>query len=306
MIPSDGKVVGVLQFINKIDPQTNTFIPFHPGLVAFVEALASQAAVALDNLVLNEERMAQEEARRLLGNQLAHLDRQRSMENMSASLGHELSQPLTAILTNAQVAKRGLASDNLDRVQLAQMLDKIVLNTQRASQIVERIRGYIRPTLGQTQPVVLHQIILEVVALVADDARSSAILILLPLDFCPVQVLGDPVQLSQILLNMLRNSMDALKQADSREIHLSIRSEGEQAVVTIRDTGPGLSAEALTQAGVPFFTTKPTGLGMGICISRNIASQLSGTLTISNAGDGGALVELRLPMITEIPAQAIE
>ena len=301
MIPSDGKVVGVLQFINKIDPATGTFIPFHPSLVGFVEALASQAAVALENLVLNEERMAQEEARRQLGSQLAHLDRLRSMENMSASLGHELSQPLTAILTNAQVAKRGLAS-GLEPAQCLQMLDKIIYNTQRASQIVERIRGFIRPTQGLSKPVQLHQVLLEVVALLADEARSNQIQWLLPGEYSPLQVMADPVQLSQILLNMLRNAMDAVRQAPVREIQVAMQSEGSQVLLTIQDSGPGFSAEALAQAGVPFFTTKLSGLGMGVAISRNIAAQFGGALTLRNAPQGGALIELLLPALPALPA----
>jgi C4-dicarboxylate-specific signal transduction histidine kinase len=295
MTTSDGKVVGVLQFINKIDPATKAFIPFHPDLVAFVEALAAQAAVALDNLVLNEECMAQEESRRKLGTQLAHLDRQRSLENMSASLGHELSQPLTAILTNAQVGKRILAGAKVDPDQCAQMLDKIIYNTQRASHIVERIRGFIRTSKGAFEPVFLHQVVIEVVALLAGEARCDGVTFILPTQSTDLCVMGESVQISQILLNVLRNAMDAVKQVRRREIHVALHSERDQAVISVRDTGPGLEAQALARVGEPFFTTKVNGLGMGFSISRNIAIQLSGTLSISNADGVGAQVELRLP-----------
>lgn len=111
-----------------------------------------------------------------------------------------------------------------------------------------------------------------------------------------MQVWGNPVQLSQILLNLLRNAIDAVKQGPRREIHVALRSEGERVVVSIRDTGPGLSAESLAQVGVPFFTTKQTGMGMGIAISRDLATQMSGAVTIANAAEGGALAELRLPV----------
>lgn len=295
MIPGDGKVVGVLQFINKIDPTTRGFVPFHPDLVAFVEALASQAAVALDNLALNEERMAQDEARRELGSQLALLERQRSMESLSASLGQELGPPLTAILTHAQVAKRTLGGEGADKDLSAQMLDTIIDNAQRANQIVARVRSFVRPSQGTSKALVLHNVVMEVVALLAGEARANQVMLLLPPDPTPLQVWGNPVQLSQILLNLLRNAIDAVKQAPCREIHVAVRGEGDQAVVSIRDTGLGLSAEQLARAGTPFFTTKPNGMGMGIAISRDLAAQMSGTVTIANAAEGGALSELRLP-----------
>jgi C4-dicarboxylate-specific signal transduction histidine kinase len=295
MVHRDGHVVGVLQFINKLDAETQAVIAFHPDLVALVEALAAQAAMTLDNWALNEARQAQEEASGQLRHQIAQLDRQRSIENLSASLGHELNQPLTAILTNAQVAQRALQSGKLDTAQHMELLDKVILNTRRASQIVERIRGFIRPSVLRSEPVALHQIVLEVVALVADEARNLHVSIMLPSQFCPVRVQGDPIQLSQVLLNMLRNAMDAVDQAQQKSIHIAVHAAAGRAIVHIRDSGPGLSSEGLSQAGMPFFTTKPSGLGLGISISRNIASQLGGTLTLANAEGAGALVELSLP-----------
>lgn len=298
MIPADGKVVGVLQFINKIDPATQGFVPFHADLVAFVEALASQAAVALDNLALNEERLAQEASRRELGAQLAYLDRRRSLENLSASLGQELNQPLSAILSHAHAAKHALKGDDGSLALCGQMLEAIIENTQRANHIVGRVRGYMRSTLGGNKPVLLQEVLASVVDLLAGEARANEILLSLPPDPSPLRVWGNPVQLSQITMNLLRNAMEAVEGTAHREIYLDIRSDGEHAVVSIRDTGPGLSAQALAQVGIPFFTTKPTGMGMGIAISKDLAAQMSGSVTVSNATEGGAISELRLPIHT--------
>ena len=113
--------------------------------------------------------------------------------------------------------------------------------------------------------------------------------------------MGDPLQLSQIVLNVLRNAMDALMTVVNREIDVTFELVGSHAVMCIRDTGPGLANDALGRVGTPFFTTKSTGLGLGISISRSIAAQHGGTLVLRN-GDarsgGGAIVELQLPALT--------
>jgi signal transduction histidine kinase/DNA-binding NarL/FixJ family response regulator len=296
MITSDGKVVGVLQFINKIDPVTQAIGPFHPDLVAFVEALASQAAVALDNLALNEERMAQEEARRELGAQLAYLDRQRVLESLSASLVQQLGPHLSSILSHAQIAKRTAGSEAADKALQAQMLDTIIDHAQQANQTVSRIRGYARPHPGASKAVVLHDVLREVLSLLAAESRSKQVLFVLPSESESLQAVGNPLQISQIAMNVVRNAIDALQQADRREIHLTLRREGAYAVMGIRDTGPGMAADLQAQIGVPFFTTKPNGMGMGLAIARDLAAQMSGSLTVANAPEGGLLCELRLPL----------
>jgi len=221
---------------------------------------------------------------------------------LAASLGHELNQPLTAILTNAQVAKRGLQSGRFDTGQHTEFLDKIVHNTQRASQIIERIRSFIRPSASRSEPVDLNLIVREVAGLVADEARSTKVRFVFSNNTEQMLVTGDSIQLSQIVLNAFRNAIEALKHTTQREIRVSCRYSNARVILRIRDTGPGLTPEALEQAGTPFFTTKTTGLGMGISISRSIAMQHGGTLILSNAdtqSGGGAIVELNLPALSE-------
>lgn len=240
---------------------------------------------------------ARDEEKRRLGEQIAQLDRQRSLGEMSASLGHELNQPLTAILTNAQVAKRGLKGARFSAEQHLEFLDKIIHNTQRASQIIDRIRGFIRPTATRSEPVDLHAVVHEVSELIADESRSSQVRLVLPSGEAPVQVSGDAIQLSQIVLNVLRNAIEAVRQVAHREIHITCVEEGGRALLRICDSGPGLTTEALSKVGTPFFTTKSSGLGMGLSISRSIALQHAGTLTLSNTKEGGVLVELNLPAL---------
>lgn len=281
-------------------------------LIAIIALLSSvighfgYVGLALDRfkrreLMAEAERVRIEE-RNHLGGQIAQLDRSRALGEMAASLGHELNQPLTATLTNAQVAKRGLHGGQFNNDQLTEFLDKIIQNTQRASQIIERIRSFIRPSQGASEPVNLKLVVDEVNELVSDEAKSRQVHIELAPYPLPLLVTGDPIQLSQIVLNVVRNAIEAVSQVAWREIRITYDRVDNRAILRIHDNGPGLSAEALHQIGLPFFTTKPTGLGMGFSISSSIAAQHGGSLTIANADGGGAVVELNLPALPMAPS----
>jgi signal transduction histidine kinase len=265
--------------------------------------------LALDRSMRREIKAAVDRARdevsHRLGEQIAQLDRQRSLGELSASFGYELNQPLTAILSNAQVAKRRLQANRFETAPLNEFLDKIVLNTRRASQIIERIRGFIRPSVSRIGPINLHTVVYGVAELVADEARSCEVSFIFPPSATqPILVSGDSIQLSQIILNVFRNAIEALAQAQVawREIQVSYSKADGRAILRIRDTGPGFSPEALAQVGTPFFTTKSSGLGLGVSIARSIAKQMGGTLTLANDDGSGALVELNLPALPEAKA----
>jgi len=253
---------------------------------------------------------AREEEGRRMGLQVAQLDRQRSLGELSATLGHELNQPLTAILTNAQVGQRGLQTGRIQQDQIAEIFAKIIANTQRASQIIERVRDFIRPADVRREKVNLNRLVHEMAKLVADVATSRQVTFVLPDqpdetqgpdDRNEVWVLGDPIQLSQIVLNVFRNAIEAVTGLAVREIGVTCSNASGHALVRIQDSGGGFSAQTLAKMGTPFFTTKPAGLGIGISISRSIAVQHGGTLSFANADaehGGGAIVELRLPNLT--------
>jgi len=273
------------------------------ALLAAVIGHFGYVGLALDRAMRREVKAAKDQARNEeryhLGRQIAQLDRQRSLGELSASLGHELNQPLTAILTNTQVAKRGLEAGRFDNPQVLEFLDKIAHNTQRASQIIERIRNFIRPSEERHEAVNLGHVVSEVLELVADEARSRQVAIQVSAQMPSVMVCGDPIALSQIVLNAVRNAMEALASAPVRQITVSCHSADGQVLLRIGDTGPGFTPEALAQAGAPFFTTKATGLGLGLTISRAIAQHHGGCLALSNAALGvGAVVELTLPALT--------
>lgn len=293
-------LIGGSGFTNVLHEGMSSQILALSLLLASIVGHFGYVGLALDRSMRRELKATAEKARdeenRRLGEMIAHLDRQRSLGELSASLGHELNQPLTAILTNAQVAKQGLQVGYFDNNQLGEFLDKIVHNTERAGHIIERIRGFIKPSVSQSQTVNLNRVICEVAELVLDEARRCKVTIILPSLSASVLVAGDPIQLSQIILNVLRNAIEAVTPMARREIQIVCSRVKGRAITRIYDTGPGLTPEVLSKAGTPFFTTKPNGLGLGISISQSIAVQHGGALTFANAQDGsGAIVELNLP-----------
>ena len=263
------------------------------GSVGFIGIFLERAR---HNDLLAAAARAQQEERDRLGMQIAQLDRQRCLGEMSASLGHELNQPLTAILLDAQMGQHGLTQNRLDTAQLQELLHDIESNTQRASQIIERIRSFIRPMPERHQPVELGQLVQEVAQLLACEARRCKVAFVFELPPEPVWVQGDAIQLSQIVLNVYRNAIQAMtEQPQPRQITVTIAVVLDVVLLRICDTGPGLSPEAITQAGQAFFSTKADGLGLGLSISRAIAQRHAGTLHIANHPQGGAVVKLRWP-----------
>lgn len=245
---------------------------------------------------------ARDEISRRLDAQIAQLDRQRVLGTMSASLGHELTQPLSAILLSAGSARRGVQAGAVDAAKLMEFLDTIVDSTRRASKIIERIRSFIRPSELKREAVDIGRIVHDVTALIADEAKFCNVAISCTLQEPPLRVAGDAIQFSQVVLNVFRNSMEAMhigpQTAPQPALHVTLVRYERRAILRIRDTGPGLAPETLAQAGTPFFTTKAAGLGLGLSISRAIMKQFDGTLSIQNVDTGGTLVELNWPALS--------
>ena len=242
------------------------------------------------------DRQARMEERQVLGAQLAHLDRQRGFGLVAASLAHELNQPLTAILASAQAAQRGTAASRLDQAQGLELLARIILNTRRISGITERIRSFIRPSEPDPGPVDLEKITREMLDLVNPELRRQGVRVTFPAGGAPVQVEGDAIQLSQVVLNILRNAIEAVEAVQDRSIQIQLTRSASEALLTIRDTGLGIDPGLAERVGMPYFTTKDEGLGLGLSLSIAILRQHQGSLVIGNAEGGGARVDIRLPL----------
>ena len=236
------------------------------SLLAAVIGHFSYIGLHLDRSMRRELKVAAAQAREeenyRLGVQIAQLDRSRSLGEMSASLGHELNQPLTAILTNAQVAQRGVLTGRFDNAQISEFLEKIIHNTRRASEIIDKIRGFIRPSVLTRAPLDLGKVVSEAADLLAPEMAKRNIKLVINAQSESVSVMGDATHLTQVLVNLLSNAIDALEQVAYRRIDVTLRQAASQAILTVCDSGPGLSTEALGNIATPFYTTKTNGLGL--------------------------------------------
>jgi C4-dicarboxylate-specific signal transduction histidine kinase len=236
----------------------------------------------------------QEEATRL-SEQIAQLDRRRSVGEIAASLAHELSQPLTNIYLIADRMELSLQQRQDD--SLNKYFEDLNRNTQKAGDILGRIRAFIQSKSTHFERVELNQVITDVSALIHDLAYNESVDLQVDLPPQGLAVRADPVQLSQIFMNVIRNAIQATHGQPLRQLRIRVWREGKMAHITLTDNGPGLPAEALSQAGTAFFTTKTEGLGVGLSISKSIAHQHGGSLSIGNSPMGGAVVALQLPAV---------
>lgn len=245
-------------------------------------------------LELAKMKARQEEAARL-SEQIAQLDRRRSVGEIAASLAHELSQPLTNIYLIAD--RMELALQERQDESLNKYFEDLNRNTQKAGDILGRIRTFIRSKNTPFERVELSQVIHDAQALIRDLAHNESVDLQVSLPPQALAVKADPVQLSQIFMNVLRNAIQATQGQASRQLLIHAWGEQGMAHITVTDNGPGLSAEAASQVGNAFFTTKSEGLGVGLSISKSIAIRHGGSLNIGNSPTGGAVVELQLPLV---------
>lgn len=257
-------------------------------LGVFIERMNSEA------LESAKVQARQEESARL-SEQIAQLDRRRSVGEIAASLAHELSQPLTNIYLITDRIE--LSLQQIQDESLNKYFADLNRNTQKAGDILGRIRTFIQSKNTRSERVELSQVISDVSALIHDLAYNESVELQVSLPPQSLAVWADPVQLSQIFMNLLRNAIQATQGQASRQLQIRVWREGPMAHITLTDNGPGLSAEALSQVGTAFFTTKSDGLGVGLSISKSIAQQHGGSLSIGNSPSGGAVVELQLPVV---------
>lgn len=269
----------------------------HMGYLGIcIERVRRAESVAVRNLSQQAEMDA-------LRQQIAVLDRRRSLGEMAAMLSHELKQPLTAVLTSAQAARLGVLSGQLAHDQIDEFLGRIADGARRANMLIERIGAFVRPSPTVLQSISLNDVVHEAVALSEGLLRSAQVAMEAHYSPASPQVSGDPLQLSQVILNLIRNGIEANGMGAGRELAVTCSIDGGDGVITVRDRGPGFAPDAVDRLGTPFFTTKPDGMGMGLAIAQSIARQHGGSLCFANAVDGGAQVELRLPLKCTVDRQ---
>jgi signal transduction histidine kinase len=235
---------------------------------------------------------------------LAHVGRVSTMGELTASLAHELNQPLTAILSNAQTAQRMLASDKADLGELREILGDIVEDDKRAGEVIHRLRGFLRKSNIELAALDIGELVGQVARLANSDAILRNVAIRLELAPGLPPVCGDRVQLQQVILNLLMNGLDAMRESGEGERTLVLRTESggpASVVVAVEDSGVGIDEADLDHVFHAFYTTKPDGLGMGLAIARSIVEAHGGRLQARNNPRGGATFSFTLPVITAAP-----
>jgi C4-dicarboxylate-specific signal transduction histidine kinase len=251
--------------------------------------------------VENSERKRAEEGLRQAQADLAHVNRVNAMGELTASLAHEVNQPITAAITNANTGLRWLAADapNLEEARAATM--RIIKDGTRAAEIIKRIRLLFKKSEPVRELVQVNDVVREMVVLLRGEASRQSVSIRMELATDIPQLMADRVQLQQVLMNLMLNGIDAMKDADgTRELSIkSELSETDQVLVSVSDTGVGLPAQQADKIFNAFFTTKPKGTGMGLSISRSIVESHGGRLWAAANSPCGANFYFSLPTEVE-------
>jgi signal transduction histidine kinase/integral membrane sensor domain MASE1 len=228
---------------------------------------------------------------------LAHLLRVSTVGVMATSLAHELNQPLTSILANAQAAQRLAYDKPEDLVELREILTDVIDQDKRAGEVIGRLRDMLRKGEIRRQPLDLNVVAQDVARLLASDALIRNVALRLDVDAQAPRVLGDPTQIRQVVLNLLLNAMDAAAESGrARTVKVAVRLAGRTGVeVAVSDGGCGIPAGLEEKLFEPFFTTKPGGMGMGLSIARSIVAAHGGRIWAASNPDGGATLRFVLP-----------
>jgi signal transduction histidine kinase/ABC-type uncharacterized transport system substrate-binding protein len=283
----EGTVVGALAF-STLGAQR----PWRDELVQRLRLLGEVFANILSR------RRSELEAQRLRRD-LAHVGRVSTLGELTASLAHELNQPLTAILSNAQAAQRMLEAHAGNLEEVSAILKDIVEDDKRAAAVIHRLRGLLKKGDLELSSLDLNELVGEVARLVSSRVLVRDVLLRLELTPGLPPVWGDRVQLQQVVLNLILNGLDALQESRTGDRALVLRTgrDGPAAVrVAVRDSGVGIDEAGLDHIFHPFYTTKTGGLGMGLAIARSIVQAHGGRLDAQNNADGGATFSFTLPL----------
>jgi len=274
---------------------------------AAVAALAVGAVCAVALAVLRQARgrrraerqaaLSAQEAR------LAHAARVNALGEMASGMAHELTQPLTAILSLAQAGRRLLRAG--DAARLLPVLDDTVMQARRASDILDRLRRWTQPAPPVARATPLADAVRNVEALLALEAARAGISLRsdLPAEALPVR--ADPVELEQVIFNLVRNALDALGGAGAgeRRVTVTARPAGTHAIMTVADTGPGIPPDIRDRIFAPFVTGRPGGTGLGLALCQRLVERMGGEIA-PLPSDAGAVFEVRLPLAGEVGAAA--
>jgi len=265
--------------------------------VSVVPLLVAKGGAVVSHTEITERKRAELEAQQAR-QELAHFSRVSTIGELTASLAHELNQPLTGALANARAALRLLKSTSPDLVEIQSILSDIVDDNKRAAEVIRRLRGLLRKGEVQLSVLDLNGLIRDVAKLLSSDALIRDITVRLELDPNPLFVSADAVHLQQVVLNLLLNAMEAMATSpvDRRTIVVRTQNtEGDTVHVAVQDAGPGLREGTQQLVFEPFYTTKSSGVGMGLAISKSIIETHGGRIWVTDNATVGATFHFSLP-----------
>ena len=230
--------------------------------------------------------------------ELAHVNRFSTAGDMAASISHEINQPLGAILCNAETAAIMLRSHSPDLDEMRNIVDDILRDNTRATEVLRHLRSFVKKVPSEQRRFDLNDEVTETLKFLSPEARSRGVILRSKFAGVPLPVEGDPIQLEQVLSNLIINAMDAMSETPPPEKIVTVATalDGGFAEVSIADTGPGIAPEIRAKVFEPFYSTKPEGMGMGLSIVRTIIEAHNGEIRAENSYHGGGLFRVRLPL----------
>jgi C4-dicarboxylate-specific signal transduction histidine kinase len=233
---------------------------------------------------------------------LGQVSRLGTMGEMAAGIAHELNQPLTAISNYAQACQRLLDQAAIEPAELKEILAKINGQAKRAGQVIHGLRSFAKQRTVERRPTGIKQLLADVMMLAEMDTRTHGIPLTLRGEASLPRVQADPIQLQQVLLNLIRNAVDAMKDAADKDRGITVRARltaDDEVELAVVDHGPGIAPEHRSQLLNPFFTTKEDGLGIGLSFSRSIVEAHGGHLRFEDNPGGGSVFLVTLPTLPE-------
>ncbi len=246
---------------------------------------------------IEDRKRAEQERQRLyqLEEDLAHINRVSMMGELTASLAHEINQPIAAAAASAMACVQWLRRTTPDIAEASEAASKIARDVRRASDIIERVRSLYRGDTAKREPVNVNEIIQDMIVLLRDAANRNSISIRTELDLGLPMIAADRVQLQQVLMNLMLNGIDAMKDTRGKLTVASRRTEDGQMLISVSDSGCGLPVDGSERLFEAFFTTKPQGTGMGLSICRRIVESHGGRLWANDNAARGATFQFTLP-----------